>query len=322
MRKWINKYTGVLRSLRITYWVYNLLHLSKLKTNRQFYKKSGIGKLPWQGISHADIKKKSPEVPWLDAPAVTEKDIREHPFFNQFNATTQQQLLQWPAKGYMIIPGLMQGEADAINAEIDTLLQQHVVEFNYTRRKIMNAWEQSEAVNSAFRKPEVLKIMEFIFNKPAIPFHTINFIYGSEQKPHSDSIHMTTEPLGYLAAIWVALEDITEGSGELIYYSGSQKLNYVMSEDYDTGNNFFKLGEHNYEHYEEKIEAIIRENHLEQKKFLAKKGDILIWHANLLHGGSAITSGKTRKSLVAHYFADGVLRYHEISQRPAIVKTK
>jgi ectoine hydroxylase len=162
--------------------------------------------------------------------------------------------------------------------------------------------------------------MRFIFDKEVNPFQTINFIYGSEQKPHSDSIHMTTEPLGYLAAIWIALEDVEEGSGELIYYPGSHKLNYIMSENYNTGNNFLKLGENNYKHYEEKIQSVILQNHLEEKKFLPKKGDFLIWHANLLHGGAAITKqGKTRKSMVCHYFAKDVLCYHEISQRPAIV---
>jgi hypothetical protein len=29
--------------------------------------------------------------------------------------------------------------------------------------------------------------------------------------------------------------------------------------------------------------------------------------------------GSTRKSMVAHYFAEGVICYHEISQRPALV---
>jgi len=93
-----------------------------------------------------------------------------------------------------------------------------------------------------------------------------------------------------------------------------------MSENFNTGNNFLKLRENNYENYEQKIEAVIFKNHLIEKKFLPKKGDFLIWHANLLHGGAPITKqGKTRKSMVCHYFAKDVLCYHEISQRPAIV---
>ncbi|HMF73333.1 MAG TPA: phytanoyl-CoA dioxygenase family protein [Flavitalea sp.] len=321
MRKWISKYTGILRRLRITYWLFNLVNLSKLKNNKWRYKKFGIRKQVWESISHADIKNSSGDIPWMDKPGITTEQIKQHPLFSSFSGVIQNELLAWPGNGYMIIPKLFEKEADLINTEIENLLRDGKVVFNYTNRKIMDAWKQSELINEIFYNPEVLKIMSFLFDKEIAPFQTINFIYGSEQKPHSDSIHMTTEPLGYLAATWIALEDVEDGSGELIYYPGSHKLNYVMSEDYNTGNSFLKLGEKNYAHYEEKIESVIYQHNLHQNKFLPKKGDMLIWHANLLHGGSPITKpDKTRKSIVTHYFAKGVLCYHEISQRPAVIK--
>jgi ectoine hydroxylase-related dioxygenase (phytanoyl-CoA dioxygenase family) len=96
----------------------------------------------------------------------------------------------------------------------------------------------------------------------------------------------------------------------------------VFSEDYATGNNALLIGEHNYDRYEEKIESIIQQHNLQPHYFHAKKGDVLIWHANLLHGGSPINNPLlTRKSMVAHYYAKDVLCYHEISQRPAVIKT-
>jgi len=50
---------------------------------------------------------------------------------------------------------------------------------------------------------------------------------------------------------------------------------------------------------------------------------VLIWHANLLHGGSPILRpGATRRSMVCHYFAEGVICYHEMSQRPALVPNR
>jgi ectoine hydroxylase len=322
LRKWISKYRGMLRSLRITYWIFNLVNLSKLKKNKSAYKQFGIKKQIWQSLSHVDIVKSSGDIPWMDKSGTTKEQIEAHPSLKEFSEIIQRGLLQWAEKGYMIIPGFFIKEADLINAEIENLLQKQKINFNFTGRKIMDAWKQSELINHVFHHPEILKLMNFIFGKEANPFQTINFIYGSEQKPHSDSIHMTTEPLGYLAAIWIALEDVEEGSGELIYYPGSHRLNYIMSENYDTGNNFLKLGENNYDHYEQKIESVILQNHLEKKKFLPGKGDFLIWHANLLHGGAAITKpGKTRKSMVCHYFAKDVLCYHEISQRPAIVNS-
>ena len=43
----------------------------------------------------------------------------------------------------------------------------------------------------------------------------------------------------------------------------------------------------------------------------AEPGDVLIWHSQLLHGGSAITdAAKTRRSLVTHYFRQQDYRHH------------
>ena len=53
------------------------------------------------------------------------------------------------------------------------------------------------------------------------------------------------------------------------------------------------------------------------------KGDVLVWHHNLLHGGSAIErEGATRRSMVAHYFGEGALCYHEITERPALIPAR
>ncbi len=320
MREWFQKYTGILRSVRISYWIFNLFNISKLKANADYYKKHGIRKPIWQSLSHSDIRSSSDEIPWMDRPGISTEEIKRHKGFSSFSPVTQEQLLQWPDKGYLIIPGLMTEYVDAINSEIGHLLAGKKIDFNFTGRKIMDAWKSSPVLNRIFRHQKILNILNFIFDKPVQPFQTINFLKGSEQQPHSDSIHMTTEPLGYLAAIWIALEDIAEGSGELIYYPGSHRYPYIMSEDYDSGNNAFKLGEQNYPNYEAKIAGVLEAFKPERKTFLAKKGDTLFWHANLLHGGAPIASPDlTRKSLVAHYFADGVLCYHELSQRPAVL---
>jgi ectoine hydroxylase-related dioxygenase (phytanoyl-CoA dioxygenase family) len=321
MKIWIQKYSGWIRNLRLTYHLYNLANFKKLKKNKAFYKNLGINKAVWQSIAHADIKQGSKDIPWLDKSSITAAQIKLHPNFHQFNSNIQEQLLSWPEKGYLIIENFFSAEeVEAINNEINNLQKAHKIDFNFTGRKIMDAWKHSPLINNIFKHKTLLNIFSFIFQKPVIPFQTINFIYGSEQKPHSDSIHMTTEPLGYLAAVWIALEDIQPGSGELIYYPGSHKLKYILSEDYQTGNNKILIGEENYTNYEKAVQELIANSHLKPHYFHAKKGDILIWHANLLHGGSIITNPTlTRKSMVAHYYAEGVLCYHEISQRPAIL---
>jgi hypothetical protein len=54
--------------------------------------------------------------------------------------------------------------------------------------------------------------------------------------------------------------------------------------------------------------------------FHAKKGDVLFWHANLAHGGSARRDFTvSRKAFVFHYFAEGCICYHDLSGNPSWV---
>ncbi|MGY2134543.1 phytanoyl-CoA dioxygenase family protein [Hymenobacter sp. HD11105] len=318
--KWIEKYTGILRRMRPAYWLFNLFKLSRLRKNRNLYQRHGIKKAIWKELSHADIKHRSAAIPWMDREDITTDAIRQHPDFALFPLQVQQQLIHWPEQGFLIIPGLFIDEAESINKEIEFLKETGKIDFNFTKKKIFNAWHYSKTVKEVFYHPIVTALVKFIFQKDIIPFQTVNFIFGSGEKPHSDSIHFTTEPLGYLTAMWLALEDIQKGSGELLYYPGSHRLNYVMSEDFNPQHTTLQLGLDTRRRYEEKIEEIILQHALKPRSFTAKKGDVLIWHANLLHAGSPITEPHlTRKSLVAHYFAEGVLQYHEITQRPAII---
>jgi ectoine hydroxylase-related dioxygenase (phytanoyl-CoA dioxygenase family) len=156
-----------------------------------------------------------------------------------------------------------------------------------------------------------------------LPFQTINFLKGSEQHAHSDWIHMSTFPKGYLIAAWFALEDITVEQGAVSYFPGSHLLPYLNNSDYPNSSNRWMVDGHANQKYEAKMQAIIEEHRLQKKIFTAKKGDMLIWHGNLIHGGEPMLHKEmTRKSMVAHYFAEGVICYHEISERPAIFDTE
>lgn len=53
---------------------------------------------------------------------------------------------------------------------------------------------------------------------------------------------------------------------------------------------------------------------LQPHYFHATKGDALIWHANLIHGGSMRRNMQlSRKALVCHFFVKGSFAYHDLS---------
>ena len=322
LRHRFTQYTGLLREWKGTYVINNLLNWEKLIFNRSLYKKYGIRKSIFAPIGYKDFPENKTEIPWLDQPNALEK-LKQNEAFQTFSATEQKAIEQFVEDGYLVLEGFF-GEEDVekLNVEIDGLLQEQAIKFNYSGRKIMDAHLHAEVADTVFfRNARLLKLLQFIMGKKIIPFQTINFVEGSEQRAHSDSIHMTTYPQGYLIAAWIALEDIQEGTGELFYYPGSHRLPFVSTEDYPSGNSRYLIGKESNKLYEDRIGALVVEKKLKKEVFMAKKGDILLWHANLLHGGSPISkAGASRKSMVAHYFCEDVICYHEMTQRPAILR--
>ncbi|WP_192821894.1 phytanoyl-CoA dioxygenase family protein [Rufibacter sp. LB8] len=319
--KFFQKYTGLLRTFKAVYVLNNLLHLKQLKHNRPLYKKFGLKKPVYASVSSVDFEKLPPQPgPWLDAPDATFK-LQKTQELDTFPAEIKEQILQWPTNGYLILDKFFDHKTvDLVNQEIDLLLEQKQVDFNYTNRKIMFAFRQSAAIKQVVYTPQLLQILNFLMGKKVVPFQTINFLKGSEQKAHSDSIHMTTYPLGYLVAVWIALEDITPQNGPLFYYPGSHQLPYVLNPNFDHGGTAHRIGDNAYAGYEKRVQEVVNENNLEQQIFYAKKGDVFVWHANLLHGGLPILNPQaTRKSMVIHYFCQDVVCYHEITQRLALL---
>lgn len=123
---------------------------------------------------------------------------------------------------------------------------------------------------------------------------------GSAQDAHVDALYMTPRTPGHLIAVWVALEDAHEAAGPLEYFPGSHRIAPYV----------FSSGSHHTQDEEMQEwraymdEALARAG-LEKRQFLARKGDVLIWHAHLLHAGGAIQdAGRTRKSCVFHYYSE------------------
>jgi ectoine hydroxylase-related dioxygenase (phytanoyl-CoA dioxygenase family) len=318
-KRFFDRHYGYLRSLRILYILYNILNYSKLKRNKSLYHKYGIRKLLWWSLSGKDFIGKKGEPPWLDKPDAKETLI-SHLALTRFKPNLQAELLNWHEKGYMVLEGFFQEkEVEAINEEINRMLSANEIYLNFSEKQIISTHKKSNIINQIIRENELNHILEFILGKKVEIFQSINFLKGSEINPHSDFFHMSTFPYGHSIAVWIALEDIDECNGPLIIYPGSHKLAYIHSHDFVHSNNFFQIDPNLYAKYENKIMNLINTYKLQCKEFYAKKGDILIWHGNLLHGGAAIKNkNKTRKSMVIHYFAKEAICYHEITQRPAI----
>lgn len=306
-----------LKRLRLLYVLYNFFQKKKLAHNLPLYRKYGLKKSYYSSVSSRDFRNiGAKEEPGSD----TAKKLRETEAFKSLPEEDRSSLLRFDKEGYAILRGFFTaGQVEAANTALEDLLRDGKVKFKYGNR-IMFAFRQSEALRSLGHDKRLTDILSALLHTPAVLFQSINFLKGSEQHTHSDSIHMTTYPLGRLAAVWIALEDIDASNGPLHYYPQSHLLPYYLNSDYDNEGNSWLIGDKTYAEYEQMIEEKIRESSLPKKIFTARRGDLLIWHANLFHGGQPhLDKSRTRKSMVFHYFGRDAVCYHEITQRPAIM---
>ena len=146
------------------------------------------------------------------------------------------------------------------------------------------------------------RMLQLIFQEPPLVFQSMVFTWGSEQSMHKDTAFVVIDRPATLAASWIALEDIEPGSGELMYYPGSHKDPVFL---FDGEHMYWEPkrdGKGIHRRYSEFLDSQAVAKNIQVQTFSAKKGDVLLWHANLAHGGMPVTrQSSTRMSLVSHY---------------------
>jgi hypothetical protein len=267
-------------------------------------------------------------VPWLDRPDALES-IKREVEAGRLSRAEEVIARHWVEHGYVILPGFFSEAAiDSVWAEYEAAIASGVLTPPRTTiatdepnvGRLLNPHFKVAAVDAMLRDRQVLDVVGMLMGAKPLPFQTIIGHKGSEQLAHSDTIHMTTYPMGYLIASWTAMEDIHPDSGPLVYYPGSHRLPYLTSADIGIPLDLEKKGPHwapDYRaRYEPAIAQLVSDHHLEPAYFTPRAGDVFLWHANLLHGGSPRRDVQySRKALVCHYFAEGCITYHDLSAR-------
>lgn len=131
---------------------------------------------------------------------------------------------------------------------------------------------------------------------------------STERKWHQDDYLNPDFVNSHYAAVWIALRDIDPDSGPFEYVPGSHTWPLIRREkvlsqcpvktaledpEWPTKTQDWIAGI---------IETEIARRDAEVVPFLAKKGDVLIWHGRLMHRGSKPNMpGTPRHALIAHY---------------------
>jgi hypothetical protein len=149
--------------------------------------------------------------------------------------------------------------------------------------------------------PSLFRMVELVFDEPALAFQSLYFEYGSMQRLHRDPMFVAADPPLNLCAVWIALEDITDDSGPLLYVPGSHRLPWF---EFEPGSIVCKqnVPPGPRMQFARWLDETLEERSLSPQRLTCRRGDAFIWHGGLVHGGAEIDNpARTRKSFVVHY---------------------
>lgn len=218
-------------------------------------------------------------------------------------------------KGYALLESMFDDILiDRVIRDCDTKYSNESIHHNENRR-IADAWRQMDSVRQIACDTRIIDLLSKIYGKRAFPFQTLNFNVGSEQRFHSDTIHFNSIPNHFMTGVWVALEDATLDNGPLAYIEKSHKLPIFNCDSIGIKSSSPKNDPYvRYFEYEDFVEEVIDVIGNGPRLVQMKKGDVFIWTANLIHGGSKIHKKKsTRLSQVTHYFYDDCVYFTPLS---------
>lgn len=253
----------------------------------------------------------------------------ESPFFGEiftsdrFDVETLRIATELHEKGYAVVD-FPEPDFDALAADVRAQLHEQFAWEEWRTRgpkreislRIQDAWKTVPSVRRIAANETVIELLSALYGRRARPFQTLCFPTGTQQHFHSDAVHFSSHPERFMCGVWVALEDIHEDAGPLYYYPGSHRWPIYTNEQ--LGRCAVEIGVGTTQTVFEPLwRKLVSVHGVDRERFLAKKGQALIWAANLLHGGEEQRDmERTRWSQVTHYFFDDCLYYTPMNSDP------
>lgn len=209
---------------------------------------------------------------------------------------------RWREEGTVVLPGFMPN--DVIDAYCDEWLSCH--------EPGSKGWGDCTPYmrNAALRRlccwGPLAEVLEEVVGEPMGVHLNLSGWVSTLRDWHSDQY--LNEPFvgGFYAAVWVALDDIHPDAGPFEWvprshlWSPLSQVKVLGCLDEGERGPWWPVNSERLltPLFEEKIAV---EGH-EVKRFLAKKGDVLVWHGRLVHRGSRpVDPLLERRSIISHY---------------------
>lgn len=268
---------------------------------------------------------------WLDAPDAL-LQLRDRAGNDTVLQRAGRDLIE---DGFTLFEGVQNlHDVDMTNADYDRWLIDNRREAEQNRDpegrqfRLTNFHMYSDAAMRLAKNSEIMRVLDFLFGREAAVHTSLTFQYSTMQNLHRDAPYFHTFPANQFFGVWTALEHIDPDAGPLSYVPRSHRFSMDQLALYRealaaTGDpeaaRFIAL-----ERYQTEV-MMIGENMGPRSYGLLKRGDVAIWHPQLVHGGSpALRPELKRRSMVVHccphdtpVFVDDVFLSHASREAPA-----
>jgi ectoine hydroxylase-related dioxygenase (phytanoyl-CoA dioxygenase family) len=220
--------------------------------------------------------------------------------------------------GYLIINLHDDDLINEVNKDVENIISNQNIKTNskiYSYNdspRIVESYKKSCNCKALAKHPVVKDALSYLFDSNPVPFSTINFLRSTQQPLHSDYVHFGTLPELNLVGAWIALEDINPRSGPLQVVPGSHKMDiFEYIQLVDSLPKKLTDVKKQYTLYENWVRDEIKKRKLKPITPKLKKGQCILWAANLLHGSpDCQDSTLSRKSQVTHWTFDCVKMHY------------
>ncbi|MEO6596403.1 MAG: LON peptidase substrate-binding domain-containing protein [Planctomycetota bacterium] len=266
--------------------------------------------------AYAEIESQALQEPW-PFEAGAEQRLRADVASQRLASTEAFDIRHLAEKGFVTWPRLIEPELiDALLADIRSIPKYpgHFVTTNHRNSQpfcyseadfdayesVFDPYVNFESVRAVCFHPKITRFLELVFDAPPLAFQQLLFQRSNGHPLHQDTAYVWVDKPMQMLATWIALEDVVQGRGELTYFEGSHRIPHFLFGDGSKRFNYLsdKPGPVA-QHIKEQVAAKGCKKH----DFLAKKGDVFVWAADLVHGSNKRTRPEveTRRSCVTHY---------------------
>lgn len=182
--------------------------------------------------------------------------------------------------------------------------------------RLVDSHSEIKSICSLFENNSSVPVQDFLFGYETSIYTSLFFEVSTEQPIHRDVPVFRTSPENFYFGMWVALEDATVDNGTLNVIEGGHRVDVnqyeIAAKFYNDPYKIPELSDEMWNAYQEEVFNACHKENLVIKPITINKGDTLVWHPLLPHGGGEILcSGSTRHSIVFHTVPYGMPVYRQ-----------